>query len=467
MRAIRNFSVFAVLLVFFAACSFDMDFHNSLYTISNESTVSIGIKVKMLESVRPGLSLKDSFLLNPDETVTFYKSGSFIEPHLLFSGIEIFDDKFSAKMRDIDLYDNVIDGDSLNYSVILPFPGTAEIVDNSRNVYVYMDGSSLFGFCPKSDALVQMSYFRTYDYFESVSYSALPKGTQYYLLNRKFTDKIIAYDSDAYADTSLMLISGDNGDTWSTLISYVNSSSQDFLGCDFISENKGWFFIFSDASNTLVYRYEDSVYQYVSTLPGYCLRECRFLDENTGYIVVNSANAVSPSDKNDAFFMKTTDGGASWSSPVEISAVLNSGRMFVPDPDKIVVVPSLSSGFQDFIYVSNDGGSDWEQQQIDIDSIHVRDIYFVSPSIAYMKSGTSTGWSFSNAGYVYKSTDGGLNWTLMTRTKMFGSSISFFDENNGYMQDLIYGKGQVLNVTRDGGVTWREVLYPYDYILND
>lgn len=80
----------------------------------------------------------------------------------------------------------------------------------------------------------------------------------------------------------------------------------------------------------------------------------------------------------------------------------------------------------------------------------MNDIYFVN---------TNVGWMAGAKGYIYKTTDGGNNWTELTSGVTDNlAKVFFINENTGWVGTLA---GAVLKTT-DGGTTW--VKYPFNNV---
>ncbi len=91
-----------------------------------------------------------------------------------------------------------------------------------------------------------------------------------------------------------------------------------------------------------------------------------------------------------------------------------------------------------------DGGNKWTELKIPNDGLIIK-IFFLSNKI---------GWYLGYGDYsLYKTTDGGINWTFISRfSPRYATSIWFFDELNGFAGGYNY-----LLKTNDGGLTWSEV----------
>ncbi len=114
-------------------------------------------------------------------------------------------------------------------------------------------------------------------------------------------------------------------------------------------------------------------------------------------------------------------------------------------------------------YRSDDYGATWDLVETFIEG-KIRDMQFISENIGFIKTGETSLWSQANHGFLYKTIDGGKTWNKIPSVSLLGSRIYFFNEQIGVMQDLFYSEGQILLVTRDGGASWKELMYPYDYL---
>ncbi|MEZ4691996.1 MAG: hypothetical protein R3A12_18310 [Ignavibacteria bacterium] len=78
------------------------------------------------------------------------------------------------------------------------------------------------------------------------------------------------------------------------------------------------------------------------------------------------------------------------------------------------------------------------------------DIYFINEN---------TGWCVGYEGEVYRTTNGGNNWTTVFNST-FGDqfrSVGFFDENTGLLGTLISDSNKVLYRTTNSGFNWTPV----------
>lgn len=103
------------------------------------------------------------------------------------------------------------------------------------------------------------------------------------------------------------------------------------------------------------------------------------------------------------------------------------------------------------ILKTNDGGDSW----VRVDSGKVsslRDIFFID---------ILKGWAVGDYGYIYKSTDGGISWQLVTQAVFLDGifeaplrQVYFATEDSGWVAGGLGGT-QVIGRTTDAGNTWQ------------
>ncbi|MBX2904577.1 MAG: T9SS type A sorting domain-containing protein [Taibaiella sp.] len=144
----------------------------------------------------------------------------------------------------------------------------------------------------------------------------------------------------------------------------------------------------------------------------------------------------------------TTNGGHDWSyfaadpttSGINDMQFLDGQHAFASGYDTVQF-------FSGSCYYTNDGGANWNQQTVDtgtcLDTLGLDFIQMTS---------VSTGYAVSNFGlnkYLLKTTDTGKHWNIIYEQPGIGG-IYFWDENNGIM---VAGAGKVFKTT-NGGMNW-------------
>ena len=114
-----------------------------------------------------------------------------------------------------------------------------------------------------------------------------------------------------------------------------------------------------------------------------------------------------------------------------------------------------ASGSGSTVLRTVDGGDTWQRLTITTDTLDFRDIDAIDSKTAYVLS-TGNG----PLSRIYKTTDGGENWTLQFKNedpKAFYDSMSFWDANHGLaIGDSINGQFCIMT-TEDGGRLWKRV----------
>jgi photosystem II stability/assembly factor-like uncharacterized protein len=101
------------------------------------------------------------------------------------------------------------------------------------------------------------------------------------------------------------------------------------------------------------------------------------------------------------------------------------------------------------VYVTLDGGENWDKMNFPFsNSVRMNGIFFISPDI---------GWVYGANGKIYKTTDGGANWTVQTSgTNRTLSKGIFLNENEGWIVGGWSDGTQFLVLhTSNGGTTWQ------------
>jgi photosystem II stability/assembly factor-like uncharacterized protein len=138
----------------------------------------------------------------------------------------------------------------------------------------------------------------------------------------------------------------------------------------------------------------------------------------------------------------TTDGGSSWEMNYEIEDCVLLGLVFT-DPLHGCAVGGMENSYISVILMTWDGGETWWRKQIP-DGGKLSDVCF---------SDFNHGWTVSITGMIYRTYNGGVNWSLVLDDGPFiwFEMVSFADQYNGWAGDTHDGK---IYITHDGGSNW-------------
>ncbi len=150
---------------------------------------------------------------------------------------------------------------------------------------------------------------------------------------------------------------------------------------------------------------------------------------------------------------KSTDFGASWTD------------IMLPEGVSLTAIDAANEnvayacGDDGFVFKTIDGGDNWTQvgdtanYKIDMDVIDVLDENTVFIGGGYTVTKSPRVYS----GVFFKTTDGGANWdTTVVCDEILDGGIAFTDANNGVVFDD--GTSGIIRTTHDGGANWTE--YP-------
>lgn len=167
----------------------------------------------------------------------------------------------------------------------------------------------------------------------------------------------------------------------------------------------------------------------------------KMVDGTTGYAIDDPLGAI----------LRTHDGGAHWERMADNLG--NSPRaMHLWDAQRGIVVGESGS-----VYRTTDGFTTISSSN-DPTRGHLSCVFFINDTL---------GWMGTEGGRIYRSTDGGVDWTLTNSgqgSSNYMTAIQFLDTEVGYASCA--GGGKVLKST-DGGLTWQNVGPDQLVLVND
>lgn len=174
------------------------------------------------------------------------------------------------------------------------------------------------------------------------------------------------------------------------------------------------------------------------------IKSLHFFNESTGLALIYTPDIPN---SRDYYIAKTIDGGNSWKL-IDLA--------IQPTNDKFICVDNIVfiAGENQRIFKSTDLGDHW--QTLNIPSLthdNVRSIYFFNKNIGLIDGYTN----------IYKTTNGGLNWSLVDVPFSAFHLLHFYNENEVFNVEYVTAyeggdfptfKGAQSYQTNDDGKTW-------------
>ena len=174
--------------------------------------------------------------------------------------------------------------------------------------------------------------------------------------------------------------------------------------------------------------------QWLPDLNGSTIKDITFLDSLTGF-------AVTTTNSSQSYILRTTNGGDNW----EINYTSNSSWSFIRiisfDSNTVYAVKSYTE-----IFKTTNRGNNWDTGPL---SIFCFDISIINRDT--MLAVNSSGFD----GGVYRTTNGGINWTRIWTNGSSGNpdKIYMYDKNLGFAStESIYST--IFYRTTNGGYNW-------------
>ncbi len=169
-------------------------------------------------------------------------------------------------------------------------------------------------------------------------------------------------------------------------------------------------------------------------IPG--LEEMSFIDMQTGYAAGW-----------DGYVIKTTDGGATWDTLTVASGMWEITDIEFYDADNGILLEGAN------VYLTEDGGESWLPGGTLANSGYMVD---------YLDANTMV--VVGNENYIYKSTDGGYNWTVKNSGIIGELLLGVHFLNNQY--GMAAGDYGYIFKTEDGGDSWTSTQQMGDQLLH-
>jgi photosystem II stability/assembly factor-like uncharacterized protein len=290
-------------------------------------------------------------------------------------------------------------------------------------------------------------------------------------------------------------------------------------GADVGSSNGG--------ASVVVYRTSDggATWQYTSvaaTSPNPIFSQIRFVDSKVGFLVLgNDGTGTDPAKTfGTSIIMRTEDGGATWDPTGTITTAIQAGAASSPDPSSSPdssgslwfstgpVIPvdadtlwtycgiPVFAPAQDscpLLQVSRDAGATWTPVALPgvsstgnealavpaLTGVGVDGVQFISPAEGYVAVRETVGNNDHDRIHYFRTTDAGRTWSQVALTEWQQVAVPpiFIDSQHWFqpgLETLViphvgatneFVESQGMNVTSDGGKTWRNVAVSMGQLL--
>ncbi|OWY24354.1 hypothetical protein C7N43_16505 [Sphingobacteriales bacterium UPWRP_1] len=341
-------------------------------------------------------------------------------------------------------------------------PATGALTTGDK-IYGWMSGdSTIVGFGGG------YAYY-TPNLFDSIY--AVANGVAYERIVYNDFENIIIYP-EAYTDLQLEE-SNNFGETYTNKL-YVSkfenrvengttiTGTHSFDVVHFVNKDLGWVFTsYVAAQGASVFASGLKVYQVVKDAfnnqnlysllaelsPLYQPADAYFLNTFTGYLLVNDSAG-------NAYLLVSNDGGLTWPNvyPISNGVPLNKLEVVYATPNYLYAYSK--TGKQ--IFYSSDSGQNWQSYNLLIANGGMSDLYAVDSQYAYAVSVAYTD-DIASVADVYQTTNGGQSWQKVNQNRIYADAIDFYSQLKG-----VATSGNVLQLTTDGGKTWKVLVYPLE-----
>ncbi len=301
--------------------------------------------------------------------------------------------------------------------------------------------------------------FYTDDFFETITYTRGFSFGNYHEIDGKFVQRTEFND-----DLNQIII--EESVDWG--ISYsVKTIIEDIHDDDFVyypqDENVGWIL-----SKRNIIKIDGSAYTPIQTIDGYRPLSIWF-DGPTGYILI--AGDFRGDIKH---IYKSNDYGTTWhlnstieliedsySTPYNINYVKGYGELIYAYFD--AGTGTSNARPSDYMYVSRDGGANWHFYKEN----DLLVFQFLDEKNGYAIKATDYAYSWedekvASKGILHSTTDGGITWSPVTENEIYADRIFFLNAEVGLAMSY-----SCLQVTFDGGLNWKLLVFPLEERLND
>ena len=254
-------------------------------------------------------------------------------------------------------------------------------------------------------------------------------GTQLNLNSIFFVDSNTGW---TVGDDGIILNTTNGGTDW---ITQAGGTTDNLYSVYFENSNVGWIV----GENVRIMKSTDGGSSWTAQIANppfpVDLHSVQFQNLNDGWAV---GHYMYSSTGYDSYIIQTTDGGTSWQNNWSFMDEKLYSVFFVNNNLGLVAGSEIAR--------TTDGGSNW----FTVFGPSFMDVFY---SVFFIDS--NTGWiageNILQKGLIYKTTDGGISWSLLSSDTLKAcTSVYFADTNHGWVSGR---EGNILNST-DGGTGW-------------
>jgi photosystem II stability/assembly factor-like uncharacterized protein len=261
----------------------------------------------------------------------------------------------------------------------------------------------------------------------ATSWEAQVSTTQEVLNGVYFTDARTGW---TVGDSGAILKTTDRGQTWAA---EASGTANDLNGVFFYNEDTAW--AVGQSKTVVEYNGTSWADSTLSSPASFDFTDVFMTDVNTVWITSGLSFSGSLSDFRNLFY--TADGGGSWNSSTirntsEVSTILNYFySVYFSDADNGWLVGINNDTVPvGKVFKTTDGGTNWtDVSPSGVDNISLRDAYFVNSQEGWVVGGNT----ITDTGYIYHTIDGGTSWEAE-----FSFSPALFRGIDGFGSSLLW-----------------------------
>jgi photosystem II stability/assembly factor-like uncharacterized protein len=166
----------------------------------------------------------------------------------------------------------------------------------------------------------------------------------------------------------------------------------------------------------------------------------------------NDAFVIGADPAGQNFFIRTSDGGATWDS----ISIVSNGNFQLSELYFTDVTNGFAGGFKNNSYQgllkTTNNGTTWTEITPDPASNEpITAVYFLNPAYGFATS----------SAHLYSTTNGGTTWTTQALS-FYPTDIHFSTMNDGYVSGTDNTSNAIILQTHNGGASWTNLLTQHD-----